>query len=108
MGRVERPPAHSAFLPITDVIDYGYVGAANAWRLSNAWSHAAPPTWKVTPNFEIAPEVAYADVNCGSQTTTSPNWPNLSQNAHARWVGSVFDWSPVKNLDFALDLMSPL
>ena len=27
----------------------------------------------------------------------------LSQKATAWWVGAVFDWSPVKNLDFALD-----
>ena len=24
------------------------------------------------------------------------------------WVGAVFDWSPVKNLDFALDAVSEL
>ena len=27
----------------------------------------------------------------------------LAQKATAWWVGAVFDWSPVKNLDFALD-----
>ena len=27
----------------------------------------------------------------------------MSQKATTWWVGAVFDWSPVKNLDFALD-----
>ena len=34
--------------------------------LSNAWSAAAQLTWKVSPNFEIDPEVAYANVDYGS------------------------------------------
>ena len=29
--------------------------------------------------------------------------PCLSQKATAWWVGAVFDWSPVTNLDFAFD-----
>jgi len=57
-------------------------------------------TWKVSPNFEIDPEVAYANVDYGSSAASE--W-FMSQKADAWWVGAVFDWSPVKNLDFALD-----
>ena len=32
----------------------------------------------------------------------------MSQKATAWWVGAVFDWSPVKNLDFALDAVYKL
>ena len=39
---------------------------AAAWTLSNAWSAAAQLTWKVSPNFEIDPEIAYASVDYGS------------------------------------------
>jgi hypothetical protein len=61
-------------------------------------------TWKVSPNFEIDPEVAYASVDYGS--TAANYWGGvLSQKATAWWVGAVFDWSPVKNLDFALDVV---
>ena len=70
--------------------------------LSNAWSAAAQLTWKVSPNFEIDPEIAYASVDYGNAAASS--WyPVLSQKATAWWIGAVFDWSPVKNLDFALD-----
>jgi hypothetical protein len=72
------------------------------WSLSNAWSAAAQLTWKVSPNFEIDPEIAYASVDYGSNAGNY--WDGLlSQKATAWWVGAVFDWSPVKNLDFALD-----
>ena len=32
----------------------------------------------------------------------------MSQKADAWWIGAVFDWSPVKNLDFALDAVYEL
>jgi hypothetical protein len=83
---------------MTDVIANG----KGTWDLSNAWSAAAQLTWKVSPNFEIDPEIAYASVDYGSTAASAWYW-QLSQKASAWWVGAVFDWSPVKNLDFALD-----
>jgi hypothetical protein len=74
----------------------------NSYSLSNAWSLTAQLTWKLSPNFEIDPEVAYANVDYGSAAANY--WGTaLSQKADAWWFGAVFDWSPVKNLDFALD-----
>jgi len=67
---------------------------------SKAWTAAAQLTWKVSPNFEIDPEVSYASVQYDSGTAA--DW-QISPKATAWWVGAVFDWSPVKNLDFALD-----
>ena len=59
-------------------------------------------TWKLSRNFEIDPEIAYASVDYGSAANKFyDTW--LSQKATAWWVGAVFDWSPVRNLDFALD-----
>ena len=89
---------NGTLFPMADAI---YTGDGT-WSLSNAWSAAAQLTWKVSPNFEIDPEVAYASVDYGSNASNA--WGTfLSQKATAWWVGSVFDWSPVKNLDFALD-----
>jgi hypothetical protein len=90
---------NGTLFPMADAIWTG-----SGWELSNAWSLAAQLTWKVSPQFEIDPEVAYADVDYGS--TASGWWADqLSQKATAWWVGAVFDWSPVKNLDFALDAL---
>ena len=60
-----------------------------------------PPssTWKVSPNFEIDPEVAYAEREYDSTAAAGAS----RRRRTAWWVGAVFDWSPVKNLDFALD-----
>jgi hypothetical protein len=89
---------NGTLFPMADAI---YTGKAG-WSLSNAWSAVAQLTWKVSPNFEIDPEVAYASVDYGNAAAN--RWDGLlPQKATAWWVGAVFDWSPVKNLDFALD-----
>jgi hypothetical protein len=87
--------------PMADAVYTGYNSGGNTWSLSNAWSAAAQLTWKVSPNFEIDPEIAYASVDYGNAAYLNGYY--LSQKATAWWVGAVFDWSPVKNLDFALD-----
>jgi hypothetical protein len=87
---------NGTLFPTADAIN----SSDDGWTLSNAWSAAAQLTWKVSPNFEIDPEIAYASVDYGS-AASSYWW--MSQKATAWWVGAVFDWSPVKNLDFALD-----
>jgi len=90
---------NGTLFPSADAI-YSVHGAS--WTLSDAWSAAAQLTWKVSPNFEIDPELAYAEVDYGSEAANS--WGTyLSQKAEGWWVGAVFDWSPVKNLDFAFD-----
>ena len=96
-----NPNGNGTLFPMGDAI-YDY--HTNGWELSNAWSAAAQLTWKVSPNFEIDPEIAYASVDYGS-AAESAWYPILSQKADAWWVGAVFDWSPVKNLDFALDVI---
>jgi len=89
---------NGTLFPMADAIQSG----EDIWTLSNSWTAAAQLTWKVSPNFEIDPEIAYASVDYGS--AAAKYWfATLSQKATAWWVGAVFDWSPVKNLDFALD-----
>jgi len=78
----------------------GVFDVNGTYHKSEAWSAAAQLTWKVSPNFEIDPEVSYASVQYDS--ATAADW-GISSKATAWWVGAVFDWSPVKNLDFALD-----
>jgi len=80
----------------------GLFDVDGTYHKSKAWTATAQLTWKVSPNFEIDPEVAYASVEYDA--TTAANW-GVSPKATAWWVGAVFDWSPVKNLDFALDVI---
>jgi hypothetical protein len=72
----------------------GLFDVDGTYHKSKAWSAAAQLTWKVSPNFEIDPEVAYADVEYDS--VTAADW-GISPKAYAWWVGAVFDWSPVKS-----------
>jgi hypothetical protein len=88
---------NGTLFPMADAIVNPVTGS---WSLSNAWSLAAQLTWKVSPQFEIDPEVSYAAVSYDG--VSSAEW-GISPKAYAWWVGAVFDWSPVKNLDFALD-----
>jgi hypothetical protein len=89
---------NGTLFPMADAV----ATSSSTWSLSNSWSLAAQLTWKVSPQFEIDPEVSYASVDYGSDAGDA--WSTmLSQKATAWWVGAVFDWSPVKNLDFALD-----
>jgi hypothetical protein len=78
----------------------GIVDGLGVFHKSTAWSAAAQLTWKLSPNFEIDPEVSYANVQYDADS--SAFWM-ISPKAEAWWVGAVFDWSPVKNLDFAFD-----
>jgi hypothetical protein len=78
----------------------GVFDTDGTYHKSTAWSAAAQLTWKLSPNFEIDPEASYANVAYDSGTAA--DW-GISPKADAWWVGAVFDWSPVKNLDFALD-----
>jgi hypothetical protein len=81
--------------------DAVYIGDGS-WNLANTWTAAVQLTWKVSPNFEIDPEVAYASVDYGNANVNGYNY-YLATKATAWWIGAVFDWSPVKNLDFAFD-----
>jgi len=92
-----NPNGNGLLFPMADGIFNPLTGT---FEKSKAWSAAAQLTWKLSPNFEIDPEVAYASVEYDS--TAAAIW-TISPKATAWWVGAVFDWSPVKNLDFALD-----
>ena len=92
-----NPNGNGLLFPMADGLFNPFTGSFDK---SKAWSATAQLTWKLSPNFEIDPEVAYANVAYNS--TDAAIW-GVSPKATAWWVGAVFDWSPVKNLDFALD-----
>jgi hypothetical protein len=70
------------------------------WAVPNEWHVAANATYYFSPQFEIRPELGYDETDYGSNTP----W-NLSSKVD-EWIGgAVFDWIPVTNLDFSLDLL---
>jgi hypothetical protein len=62
------------------------------WTQPTAWTAAAQLTLKVSPSFEIDPEVSYGSYSISNMGSVS-----------GYWVGAVWDWTAAKNLDFALD-----
>jgi hypothetical protein len=83
--------------PVADGIWLG-----SSFKLAESWTIAAQGTFQLTPNFAIDPEIAYGHISYNSAAAAA--WA-VSRSADAWVIGSVFDWSPVKNLDFALDVM---
>ena len=76
--------------------------ANGSWSQTTAWTLAAQGQFKIGPSFEIDPEVAYGSYSqgigqAGGFAGVGPNGYN------GWWLGAVWDWTPVKNLDFALD-----
>ena len=67
------------------------------WAFPTTWGGAAEATFQLTPQFSISPEISYVDLTWSKAIAEG--------NMYAWFGGAVFDWSPVKNLDFALDLV---
>ncbi len=88
---------NGTIFPISDGIFEG-----SSFKLSESYTLAAQGTFQVTPNFAIDPEVAYGHISYNSAAAAADE---ISRSAYGWLVGSVFDWSPAKNLDFALDVM---
>jgi hypothetical protein len=69
------------------------------WATPDAWTIAATGDFKAGPNFTITPIASYGGI------TYNGSVPLISKKATVFDGGAVLDWSPVHNLDFALDLV---
>ena len=69
------------------------------WSTPDAWSVAATGDFKVGANFTISPIASFGGLKYSGET------PLISNKIWAFDGGTVLDWSPVHNLDFALDLV---
>jgi len=90
---------NGTLFPVADGI---YNATTGTFHQSEAWTLATQATWQLTPTFAIQPMLAYADVKYDATTAALDG---ISKHADAWWVGSVFDWTAAKNLDFALDIV---
>jgi hypothetical protein len=80
---------------IPDAYDTIYHG----WSLPTTWGAAAELELHLSPQFEIAPEIAYGAISWSN--------PGASMEGSAwSWMGgAVLSWLPATNLSFNLDLL---
>jgi len=64
-----------------------------------SFSVASHLLWQVNPQFSFEPQVAYGQIDYGSNVTV------FSQKLTSWMGGGIFHWDPVTNLDFQLDLI---
>ncbi len=70
------------------------------WATPDAWSISGYTQFVVNPQITLQLEGSYGEVNWSGQGADSPLFDSKSFI-----VGGVGHWDPVKNLDFALELM---
>ena len=70
------------------------------WATPEAWSISAYTQFVINPQITFQLEGSYGEVNWSGETASSPLF-----NSRSFIIGGVGHWDPVKNLDFALELM---
>ena len=80
--------------------DAFYNGAGLGWATPEAWSITGYGQMVVNPQITLQLEGSYGQVNWSGESAASPLF-----NSRSFIVGGVGHWDPVKNLDFALELM---
>jgi hypothetical protein len=88
---------NGTIFPMADGIFLG-----SSFKQAQSWTIDAQGTFQVTPNFAIDPEVGYGEISYNSAAALADG---ISKSAYGWLIGGVLDYSPVKNLDFALDIM---
>jgi len=83
--------------PLSDVVSFG----GGAWGNTNAWSVAGGGDFAIGPTFKISPEASYGQVNL----TNNPALSGWTTKWSEFVGGGTFEWTPVKNLVFDLDLL---
>jgi hypothetical protein len=86
--------------------DAYYNATTGSWEKPTNWGVAAQVDLPLGPTFKVVPEVAYEEVHIsGTSAVKAVNDSSLSPNVDV-WVGgAVFEWTPVHNLVFDLDLL---
>jgi len=78
-----------------------YINSNGGWSKPKIWTVAAGFDIPLGPQFKISPEASYAHVNISDPSTGSL----LSKNWQAFVGGATFEWAPVHNLTFDIDLL---
>ena len=95
--------------------DAYYDSESGSWTKPTAWGVAAQVDLPLGPTFKIVPEVSYGEIrlsNTGDRATLGypgiGSWyynSSLSPKVDLLVGGATFEWTPVKNLVFDLDLL---
>jgi len=94
-----NPNGNGTIFPMADGV---FDRVTGSFKTAQSWTVAGQGTFHLTPNFAIDPEAAYGTIKYNS--AAAADW-GISRSGYGWLVGGVFDWTPVKNLDFALDVM---
>ena len=92
--------------------DAYYNLASGTWTKPTAWGVAAQVDLPLGPTFKIVPEAAYGQIKLSTTNDVGPknawgnyNYSSLSPQVNIFVGGATFEWTPVKNLVFDLDLL---
>ena len=95
------------YLNLGGVVNNGATGdiyinttGAGSWVKPKIWTVGAGFDIPLGPTFKISPEASYANVHI-----STPSLSLLSKNWQAFVGGATFEWAPVHNLTFDLDLL---
>jgi hypothetical protein len=77
-----------------------YYSTQKGWVKPQIWTVAAGFDIPLGPQFKISPEASYARVSL-----STPSDSLMSKNWQAFLGGATFEWAPVHNLTFDLDLL---
>ena len=79
-----------------------YEGNAGAWSVPTTWGAAAVAEFHLSPQFEIAPEISYAQISWSNNGFSTRS---LEGSASSWFGGAAFNYTPVTNLTFNLDIV---
>jgi hypothetical protein len=75
------------------------------WTKPEAWGAAFQIDLPLGPTFKIVPEGSYGDIKLSNTGNATIGYSTLSPEVDLFVGGATFEWTPVKNLVFDLDLL---
>jgi hypothetical protein len=77
------------------------------WSYPTTWEVAALAELHLTPQFEVAPEISYANISWSNRNAVvgAGGFGALEGDAWSWFAGAAFTWTPVTNLSFNLDIV---
>jgi hypothetical protein len=82
-----------------------YYNTAGGWTKPTAWGVATQIDLPLGPTFKVVPEASYGEIRLSTGPAVGGVYSTLSPQVDIFVGGATFEWVPVKNLVFDLDLL---